>query len=792
MLPNNLPIPLTRFIGREREIAAIQRALTGGSTGRPDPEQQGRGIPARLVTITGAGGSGKTRLAIEAARGLLEQRGQPERFFADGVWFISLASLSDPGLIDQVVASTLNLSESPRLTWVETLVNALRDTKALLLIDNCEHLGPACARLADTLLQACAHIAILATSRAPLNLMGEIIRVIPPLETPSPEDPLPANELLRYEAVRLFSDRAMAVRPQFGLTEQNAPAVLQICQQLDGIPLAIELAAVRIRMLTPQQIAGRLDDLFQLLHSTSPATIPRHQNLRLAFDWSYALLEEPERVIFRRLAAFAGGWTLEAAEQVIADERVPPGTVMGLHERLLGQSLIERADERQSRTARYRMLVPVWQYAQEKLAESGEAGAVRDRHLVYFAGMAERAQKGILSPDYPEWVDRIRREMDNVRSALRWSLGEGDIELGFRIAVALFQFWHEARLVSESIEIYQAHLDSPKASGPSLLRIRGMALALLSMSHLRLADHEQAVQAADAALAIGASLRDPEIEAYGLVGLGHAYGLQARYPEALACLEKSLALFQELGNIRGQCWALSRLGTVALHMGEFERAEQWLEEMAGRSSEAGISTYVSYGLQYGGYALLYQGDIHGALQKFMQTQSSLSEWGTFSSANLAAFAAAAIATGQIVRAARLSGAAQHQIEIQRAVLLPYDLERHQDNLAALREWLGESVFQQAMEAGRKLTQAQIAEEISAIRVSPARSKGRLMRYPAGLTEREVEVLRLISLGMSNQEIAERLVISRRTVHAHVRSIFNKLDVTTRTAAAHEAARLKLA
>lgn len=792
MSPDSLPRPLSRFIGREPEIAAIQRVLAGDSAWMSGYGQDREAPSRRLVTITGVGGSGKTRLAIEAARRLQDRNGSSGQLFPDGIWFISLASLSDPQLIEQEVASTLSLRVSPGSTLIEMLLQALREMRTLLIIDNCEHLGPACARLIDTLLQSCPHIAVLATSRAALNLMGESILPVPPLETLNPENTLTLTELARCEAVRLFIDRAIAVQPQFRLAETNAQAVLQICRRLDGIPLAIELAAVRVRTFTAQEIAGRLDQLFHLLHSLSPAAIDRHQNLRVAFDWSYALLGEAEKVMFRRLAVFAGGWTLEAAEQVVCDEHIPPDMAIDLHERLLNQSLIERADHPYSRQARYRMLAPVWQYAQEKLEEEEDLHALRDRHLAYFAILAYQTKEGLLTSNYPEWVDQILADIDNVRAALKWSLGEGDIEPGFKIAISLFQFWQEAGFVAESIQIYKALLDSPKSAGLELLRIRGMALALLSLSHLRLADHENAIQAADKALAIGAILHDPEIEAYARVGLGHAYGLEAKYPEALVCLEKSLALFQELDHIVGQCWALSRLGTVALYMGEFEKAESWLEEMANQTYKAGYTNYLGYALRYGGYALLYQGNVQGALQKFQEEQTNHLNPMMFYAFNLVAYAAAAIATGQIVRAARLSGAAQHQVEIHHSVLLPYDLERHQGNLAVLREWLGETVYRQAMDAGRMLSQEQIADEISTIRVSTAPSTKIPKLYPAGLTEREVEVLRLMVLGMSNLEIAERLVISRRTVHAHVRSIFNKLDVSTRTAAAYEATRLKLA
>jgi len=749
-------------------------------------------LPTRLATITGVGGSGKTRLAIEAAHRLIDFQNPAGHCFLDGIWFIPLAPLSDPALIEQVIAATLKLNEIPGMNPAEMLSDALRSSKLLLLLDNCEHLRQACALLIKTLLRTCPGIKVLATSRAPLKMLGETILPVPPLETLNPNGAFSMGILARCESVRLFIDRAKAVKPEFVVTEYNAQAVLQICQALDGIPLAIELAAVRVKVLTPQEISGRLNDLFQLLHTTSPVMLERHHNLYITFDWSYSLLEELEQVFFRRLSVFAGGWTLDSAEQIICDPPIARSAVVDLHESLLDHSLIQREDRQQSAQARYRMLVPVWQYAHEKFETAGEANTLRDRHLAYFSNLAEQAQKGILTSSYPYWTNRIYAEISNIRTALNWSMGEGNLALGFKIAISLFQFWQEVRIVSESIKIYQDLLGNPKATDPAFNRERGMALTCLSLSYLRLGDHEKAIQSANAALAIEAAIDDPEIKAYGLAALGHAHGLQEKYAKAVTILEYSLMLFQNLDHIPGQSWALSRLGTVALHMGEYERAGNWLDEMIRLTYGAGITTYLGYALRYSGYVLLYQGNIHGALQKLMEAQAYQLDPEVVISSNLVAFAAIAVATGQIVRAARLSGVVQQRMENRRQVLLPYDLDRHEGNLAILREWLGETVYQQAIKAGRSMTQQQIADEIAAIRVSPVRSPCVPIIYPAGLTEREVEVLRFVTLGMSNQEIADRLVISRRTVHAHVRSIFNKLDVNTRTAAAHEAIRLKLA
>lgn len=772
---HNLPISLTSFIGREREKADIARFLT---------------MHTRLVTITGVGGCGKTRLALETAWKLADVSEPLNLIYPDGIWFVDLAPLTNPALIPQKIAFSLKLRESPGRAPSEIVLGALRTRKALLILDNCEHLVEACAQLVETLLRACPNIAILVTSRSPLNLMGETIYPLPPMDILNPDDQLPLTNLVRSESVHLFIDRARAMQPNFELTEENARAVIQICQRLDGIPLAIELVAIRIKTLAPEQILRRLGDVFSLLRSSSPATLPRHQSLQAVFDWSYALLNRKEQLLFHRLSCFAGGWTLGAAEVVTVDKYLPSGDVLNLHERLLDQSLITRMDTGQDERARYRLLEPVRQYALEFMAESDESKSLRARHLDYFTNLAENAWKGFLSPEYPSWFQRIAADIDNIRTALDWSMNGGRIELGLRTAVALFQFWtYSAGLLSESIEIYRELLVRTKVTDFPLEYSR--ALAFLSLSYLRQSDHQQAITVANEALVMADELPDTRVKAYALAGLGHAHGIQGNFAEGQAYLELSLALFQTAKDIPGQGWTLSRLGVVALYAEEYEKAGFWLADMAHLMQASGNELYLGYALRHWGFALLYQGDIVGALEKFRKNLSLSVGFPGENCAPLASFAAVAIKGRQYERAARLLGAVEAMVDQYNAILLPYDLDEYNRNSNALDLYLEESTLEAAWSAGRGLTTDQAVTEALELSEDLKISLRSLQTYPAGLTQREVEVLRLVAQGLTNQKIADRLVISPRTVHAHLRSIFDKLEVTTRMAAARQAERLKL-
>ena len=391
---------------------------------------------SRLVTIHGSGGTGKTRLSEEVAAQVLE-------FYPDGVWLVELAPLTDAEKIPELITATLRLYDSRNRPALDLLIDYLSEKHMLLLLDNCEHLIDACARLADRLLHECPLLNLLATSREALGVTGETTYRVPSLSIPESQQPI--EQITRFEAVRLFVERAASIQPGFQVTEANAPAVVQICRRLDGIPLAIELAAARMDLLSPEQIAARLDKRFRLLTGGSRTALPRQQTLRASIDWSYSLLTESERLLLQRLSVFAGGWTLEAAEGVCGFDGLEDFEVLDGLGQLVKKSLVV-ADSQVGVAVRYRLLETIRQYAREKLLDAGTGADVRTRHLDYFVELAEQAEPHQRGPDQVDWYDRLEIEIDNLRAALEWS-GEDQIEKGLRIAGSLKWFW-KTRMIS--------------------------------------------------------------------------------------------------------------------------------------------------------------------------------------------------------------------------------------------------------------------------------------------------------------------------------------------------------
>jgi predicted ATPase len=413
---SSLPVRLTSFVGREKETAEVQDLL----------------LAKRLVTFTGPGGIGKTSLAREVAAGL-------EAAFVDGMALVELAALNDGELVPHAIAAIVGVYEQPGEPLLTTLVRALGTSQRLLVLDNCEHLVEACAQVVEPLLQACPHLRILVTSREPLRVGAEVVWRVPTLALPD-DHAQPLDAMARSEAVRLFVERATAVRPGFALSADNAGMVAEICRRLDGIPLAIELAAARVSALTPEQIARHLNDRFRLLTTGSRTATPRHQTLRALLDWSHDLLTEPERVVFRRLSVFAGGWSLEAAEAVCAGAGIDELEVLDLLTQLLAKSLVQV--EQQAGEERFRLLETLRQYGQDRLVDSAEVAVVRDRHRDWFLHLAERVKPELIGPDQVVWLDRLEREHDNFRAALGWVVKQGPAELGLRLGGALWQLWH--------------------------------------------------------------------------------------------------------------------------------------------------------------------------------------------------------------------------------------------------------------------------------------------------------------------------------------------------------------
>ena len=391
--PNNLPRQLTSFIGREKEIAEVKRLLSRTC----------------LLTLTGAGGAGKTRLALQVAADVAEQ-------YPDGVWLVELAPLSDPALVPVALAAAVGIRDQAGRGLPLVLSEYLQSRHVLLIVDNCEHLIEACAPLVDTLVRSCPHIRVLATSQEALSIAGETAWRVPSLPVPDPAHLPSVGELSGVAAVRLFVDRAAAVAPGFALTSQNARAIVQTCSRLDGIPLAIELAAARIKVLTPQEIAARLDDRFRLLVGSSRGSVPRQQTLQAVMDWSYGLLSAPEQAVLRRFSAFSGGATLQAAEAVCAGDGVEPSNVLALLAQLVDKSLV--LTEAHDEATRYRMLETTRQFGLDRLKESGKADIVFGRHLDWCVRLAEEANAQMWGPELPTWLTRLEVEHDNFRGAL--------------------------------------------------------------------------------------------------------------------------------------------------------------------------------------------------------------------------------------------------------------------------------------------------------------------------------------------------------------------------------------
>jgi predicted ATPase/DNA-binding XRE family transcriptional regulator len=629
---SNLPASTTSFIGREREQKEIIDLIANN----------------RLVTLTGAGGIGKTRLSIQVASGLLNG-------FPNGIWLIELAPLSDPALLPEAMVSTLGLIDQAGRSALNVLTDFLQSKRVLLLIDNCEHLIQACAQTAETLLQSCPNLHILATSREALGITGETIYLVPSLTTP---DPLKStlDILLQYEAVRLFVERSQSTIHDFSLTESNASAIAQICHHLDGIPLALELAAARVKLLRVEEITARLHDRFRLLTGGSRTALPRHQTLQALIDWSHDLLSENERLLLRHLSVFAGGWTLEATESVCGDEHIQKHEMLDLLTQLVNKSLI-LAERKQDQETRYHMLETIRQYAREKLWKAGEGELLRERHLAYFVNLAERAEPNLRAFDMVMWLDLLETELDNIRVALEYAL-ESDIEAELRLASALQWFWHIRGHRNEGIDWLERGLsietmergDQPLTPGRAM--IRGKALNVSGIQMTMFFDYGKATLRLEESLSLfqrlgsggkqgmayalmrlgSLSTRDRSLSEQSLTlfrEVGDKFGIaeclmmlagQAtsdnNYNRLKLLAEDQLALRREIGDKDGIASALGDLGELALWQDDYQFSIILHEESLTCFREVGDKWATSFILSVYGSVFLWQGDYEQAAQKY--------------------------------------------------------------------------------------------------------------------------------------------------------------------------------
>ncbi len=554
-LPTNLPVQSTSFVGREVEIQEIQRLLTR----------------TRLLTLTGSGGCGKTRLMLQVAADLLGE---------DGVWLIELAPLSDPALIPQAIATVLGVKEEPGQPILQTLLRWLKSKRLLLLLDNGEHLLAACARFADTVLKQCPEVRLLVTSREALGVSGEQTYRVPSLGLPPVVTTLrrfSLTDLGAFEAVRLFVDRAAMVRADYRLTAENAPALTAVCRRLDGIPMAIELAAARVRSLSVEEINDRLDNRFRLLTGGNRTALPRHQTLRSMIDWSYDLLNDQEKTLLHRLAVFTGGWSLEAAESVCSDETLEDWEVLDVLASLVDKSLV--LHEPRDDQTRYRLLETVREYAAEKLTASGESAALYRRHRDYYLLLAEEAELKMRGEAQAEWLLRLRIEHDNLRLALDESLADPNgADDALRMSFYLRLFWLGGGLYSEGTETVVRALEKAKTANGVTSLLLARALHAAGMLQKMPGNFTQARAYFEQAIQAAAGSGDAWISGASRGQLGDVALCQGDYSQARTYLEAGIPLLREAGDERLAAIFLGTLGDLISREGDSETALRYLQE----------------------------------------------------------------------------------------------------------------------------------------------------------------------------------------------------------------------
>lgn len=807
------PSSLTRFIGRERELAALDQLL----------------LRARVVTLVGAPGVGKTRLAREWAD--RARANDPLR-----IWFVDLAPLESPALLPQVIAGTLGLLEQRSRSPADALVDHLRMSRVLLILDNCEHLVSACASLVDHLVRAAPGVRILATSREPLSIEGEAVWRVPSLSCPEAGRPMTPDALLPFESARLFADRAGAVRPEFAITEANAAPIAQICARLDGIPLALELAAARLSVLSASQIAARLDDSLRLLtggHRTSP---PRRQTLRAAIDWSYALLTEPEARLLARLSMFSGGWTLEAAEAVCAIAGTDAPDILDLLSTLLGKSLLELVQR--GEVVRYRLLEPIRQYGRARLREYGEEALLATRHAAWLSALVEQAEPQLYGPEQAAGLATLDAEQGNVRTALAWCVSdatEASSDLALRLVHRLCRYWSVRDRMAEGYGWQEAVLAGApdRPSGP-------LARVLLHAANFGFEQGEwaRAEGLADRALAMGRELGD-------LGSIGHALkvlstlGAARRGEIRPSMIAEAIGYLQQVGDEWGVWNCLCDLGELQRHGGRLDEAiqtheqalalargrrEDWaigcsLRNVARVSREAGDGERTHRLLEEALVIWKRLGTVRGVnsilverarlaldAEQRLRAATLLDEALAVSrdSGDRARVADCLVETARLLaltgrtgRAATLCGAAEGLREDVRTPRTP--LERHtwkalvdavhgaMSDVSFATAWAEgrglplETAVEAALDAVRQIqsSRAPDAEDVSRTESVGLASTSNHLR-PGCLTRRERETAVLVARGLTNRQIAADLVITERTAAAHVGHILEKLDLASRT------------
>ena len=761
-----LPRPLDALVGREEEVAAVHHLLL----------QPG----VRLVTLTGPGGVGKTRLAIEAATRAAGD--------FDGVGFVALAAVRDPGIVLSTIVQSLLPREAGGQLPAERLRAFFGEHRVLLVLDNFEQVLGAAPDVARLLADNDA-LQVLVTSRAVLHLSGERVFPVSPLALPDAAAATPEGSLAA-PAVRLFAMRAEAADPTFALTDASAATVAEICRRLDGLPLALELAAAQIRVLPPPALLTRLAARLPVLTGGPQDQPPRLRAMRDAIAWSYDLLSPEEQALFRRLSVFVGGCTLEAAEAVSrgvaaasrqASAPSPPPDTLALVGSLVDQSLLRRVDRGEG-GPRFDMLETVREYAAEQLAMTGEAEDASRRHAAYVLGLAETARPALTGPEQPRWLAALDAEHNNLRAALRWAIESGQPAMACRLAAAVWRFWHARGLWSEG----RAWLGQVlTAAGDCPDEVRAEALLGAGALAFPQGDGAQAVTSLEEALALFRALDDRRGIGDALTNLGIAAGHRGDHAAAAVFQEEALATFRQADIVDGVADALHNLGNVFYDLAQFDRAVALWEESLALERQMDRQHGLAGSLLNLGIGAHDRGDDVQSAKLLGEALTLLLAldlkdgiaWCLEGLARLAAPARAASAT-------RLLGLADALVREIGAHAPSHRLATYDQVVATLRATLGEAAFAAAWAAGQRLTREELLAEVAAITAAVMGSPPFVRTRPAahGLTGREMEILALVAGGLSNSEIGERLFISHTTVARHVANIFSKLGVDSRAKA----------
>jgi len=742
----NLPLQLTTFVGRDHELADISRLLQA----------------SRLLTLTGAGGVGKTRLALHSAAHAASE-------YPDGVWLAGLATLTVGALVPRTVASALGVGDTPGQSTTQTLHSYLQRKELLLVLDNCEHVVPDCAELAEHLLRTCPQLKILATSRQRLGVDGEIAWRVPSLASPDPRTIAGTDEIAAFGAVQLFADRARSVDPKFTIGDRNARAVARICQRLDGIPLAIELAASRILVLTPEQIEARLDDCFRLLVGGNRMAPTRQQTLRATLDWSHGLLSEAERTLFRRISVFNGGFTIDAAESVCAGGTIDKHDVLDLLTALVDKSLVT-VDASDAAASRYGLLEALRQYGAEHLGHETEAKAQRQRHAKYFLAVAEEAEPHLIGAEQGARLNQLERDHSNFRAALQWTIEHEQAATGVRLAAALYRLWYLRGYVREGRRWFE-QVFALRGDVPAPARARALrGFGLIAYAE---GDLVGARTHTEQALAIARQLEDTRLVCAALNNLGIIEIDLADYAAARTHCQEALALARHEADPSLTPILLNNLGLIGVLQADYTTAVPLLEESLAVSEANGMSWTMAWSIGNLGNAAFYQGNFVTAEARYRQSLRLAVEVGDkrIIAERLEELGWVASAHNRSEAAVRLFGAAEVLRETIGAPMPPANRSAYSRAVAAARERLGETGFAFMWAQGRAVPLEHVIAE--------ALHSGAAAEAAGPLTRRERDVAILVAQGLSNREVADALVLSVRTVEAHVTHLLSKLDLRSR-------------